>query len=581
MDGYIRIGTKIDSKGIDDGIKDIERKIDIAEQQKILIETDINDNQAKLSQTSAELDRLKTKAEDLKKSFSDVDIGKRMNPTQFANMQSYNAMIPEIQKIQKEHDKVSLNLDKQKIKLQKINNLISGYKDKVAKINLKNQEEQMKNLNKSSQNQNKILSSIIQGAKKWTFAVIGIRTAYVGVRKMLGLVSQYNQQIASNMRYIGFAIAKVFEPVITFIVNGLGKILGLINQIIFLLTGKNLFKNSGVSQFAKAMGDASKSSKEIKNNTASFDDLEVLKEDDSDAGTGATLPSFDVSNSIGEFEGILSKIFDPFIKAWQEKGLTVITSMKNAFTSIKELGKTVFSSFEKIWTNGTVQKGAELFLEILSKIFDIIGHIADAWKRAWERNDIGDMIVQNVADAINNVLTIVRDLLDLFDKFTQTGFYQFLTDLGLAVIADLSTAIEWLTEKIKNFFEFLDGNMSLEELDTWDVIIGSIATSILAVWLAVTLVNTVTSAFNGIAMLTKVILGALNLKFLLIAAVIGTVIAIGILLYKNWDKIKEKAIELRDKVVETFNNFKDKVSEIWDGIWNKIKSVINSILARS
>lgn len=580
MDGFIRIGTKVDDKGIDDGIKDIERKIDVAEKQKIIIETDISDKQQKLSQTSDQLDKLKAKAEDLKKTFSGIENGGTMSPTQFKNMQTYNALIPDIQKAQKEHDKISSSLDKQKLKLQKINNLLSNYRDKVDKINLKKQEEQMKNLNKNSQKQNKVLGTIISSAKKWTLAVIGLRAAYAGVRRMISLVSQYNQQITTNMQYVGFAIAKVFEPIIVFILNGLAKILSLINQVIFLLTGKNLFKNSGISQFAKAMGSASDSSKEIKNNLANFDDLEVLKEDDSDtAGAGTMLPSFDISGTTSEFDGILASLFDPFIKAWQEKGITVIESIKKSFNSIKELGKTVFSSFEKIWTNGTVQKGAEIFLEIISKIFDIIGHIAEAWKKAWERNDMGDKIIQNFADAINNILTIVRDLLDLFDKFTQTAFFQFLTDLGLAAIADLSSLIEWLTEKIKNFFDFLDGNMSLEELDTWDIIIGSIATSILAVWTAVTLVNVVTSIFNGIATVTELILSALNLKFLIIVAVIASVIAIGILLCKNWDKIKEKAIELRDKVVETFSNFKDKVSEIWDGIWEKIKSVINSILA--
>ena len=64
--------------------------------------------------------------------------------------------------------------------------------------------------------------------------------------------------------------------------------------------------------------------------------------------------------------------------------------------------------------------------------------------------------------------------------------------------------------------------------------------------------------------------------------------AAGVLLYKNWDVIKAKAIAFKDAVVKTFNDFKTKVTTTFNNIKDaivkpiqtaidKIKSIINKI----
>lgn len=70
---------------------------------------------------------------------------------------------------------------------------------------------------------------------------------------------------------------------------------------------------------------------------------------------------------------------------------------------------------------------------------------------------------------------------------------------------------------------------------------------------------------------------------------ITAIIAVGVLLYKNWDTIKEKASELGaylqekcEGMKESWNNFWDaiggKVSAVWQGIKNAVKSGINSVI---
>ena len=59
---------------------------------------------------------------------------------------------------------------------------------------------------------------------------------------------------------------------------------------------------------------------------------------------------------------------------------------------------------------------------------------------------------------------------------------------------------------------------------------------------------------------------------------IGSVIAIGVLLYKNWNTIKARAIAFKDKVVNTFNQFKAKVTSIFNAVKNAIVTPIQSAI---
>lgn len=88
------------------------------------------------------------------------------------------------------------------------------------------------------------------------------------------------------------------------------------------------------------------------------------------------------------------------------------------------------------------------------------------------------------------------------------------------------------------------------------------------------------TAITGLATLLGVSVAAASGIFLAIAAAIAAVIAIGILLYKNWDTVKAKAIELWDKlgplrgiIVSMFGPFGSLISYGVNLIknWDKIK----------
>lgn len=94
-----------------------------------------------------------------------------------------------------------------------------------------------------------------------------------------------------------------------------------------------------------------------------------------------------------------------------------------------------------------------------------------------------------------------------------------------------------------------------------------------------------TAAWNvvcGIATAATAALGA-AFTFLtgpigIVILVIGAVIAIGVLLYKNWDTIKAKAKDVWDFVKQKFNEFREFMSGIFTRDWSKDFGIIGQVL---
>lgn len=63
----------------------------------------------------------------------------------------------------------------------------------------------------------------------------------------------------------------------------------------------------------------------------------------------------------------------------------------------------------------------------------------------------------------------------------------------------------------------------------------------------------------------------------MVVAAIAAIIAIGILLYKNWDTIKEKASEVWGGIVEFLSGIWEGISSTWSAVWESIKATLSGI----
>ena len=324
--GSIEIPVEVTDKKLQSELDKSKRKI-----EKFDKDTEkMTDKKAKLdidaTKTMADLQKVDNKIEEINARMADME---RTNiPQNLSNNSEYQGLISQseylntkgqeyLQKL--EFIKSSQSDITQKIEetkkargeeLQNLNNLVKradDYKNKSEGINLSN-------LNESLDKHQKKLSGIISKVGRWALAVFGVRSMYNLVRQSASTIAQYDKKIGADIEYIRFALAYTLKPVVEWLIKAAYHILRLIGAIIYQITGKNIFKNSGAGAYEKAMkssakstGKMAKDSKKIKDNfSAGFDEFTALQEKDtsssgSSGGAGGgdfTLPTEDLSKGI-------------------------------------------------------------------------------------------------------------------------------------------------------------------------------------------------------------------------------------------------------------------------------------------
>lgn len=94
------------------------------------------------------------------------------------------------------------------------------------------------------------------------------------------------------------------------------------------------------------------------------------------------------------------------------------------------------------------------------------------------------------------------------------------------------------------------------------------------------MIGTLISSVGSIMSILPMLAGPAGI----VIAVIAAIIAIGVLLYQNWDTIKAKAAEIKECIVEKWNALKEGVSNAVNALktgvsnaWNAIKSTASSV----
>lgn len=157
-----------------------------------------------------------------------------------------------------------------------------------------------------------------------------------------------------------------------------------------------------------------------------------------------------------------------------------------------------------------------------------------------------------------------------------------LSTVGSQLAAYLAPALEKVVGWFGKVAEWLS-KLSPEVL----TVIGVVAGVVAAIAPVLLILGKVAFAISSIMSL----MSTLNLSFAALAgpvgiaiAVIAALIAIGVLLYKNWDTIKAKALEIKASLIATWNSIKTSVTNAVNTLktsltnaWNSIKATASSV----
>ena len=290
MNGWITIGTKLDTKQMDKDLRESERKLRQYEKegekltkQKIKAEADLTelrageeavkkmtDESLKYAQTTQEVEA----------------ILKDENDTINLLRAGYSEQLEEIRQIEK-----SLGINK---------NLQKGMKKEIdSQAQALEKANKYSDMGKNLQSVNNTVKDITRNALRWALAIFGIRSAYNFLRNSIGIISTYNEQVATDIEYIKYALAMILEPVVIRLINLVKTLLMYVGYIVKAWLGVNIFANSGAKKFKDAKDNlkgASKNAKELNKQLAGFDEMNVLQDQKDKGGDdGSLLPSFDLS----------------------------------------------------------------------------------------------------------------------------------------------------------------------------------------------------------------------------------------------------------------------------------------------
>ena len=179
-----------------------------------------------------------------------------------------------------------------------------------------------------------------------------------------------------------------------------------------------------------------------------------------------------------------------------------------------------------------------------------------------------EFVDQDMLDRANEF----NDSLDTIKAVGMVAFQQ----LGTQLAAYLAPAMEKVVDvvgRLANWFSQLSPRTQ--------AIIGGIAAVVAVVAPLLIGLGKVSFAISSIISLIAVvgpaIVGVIG-TLAPIIAIIAAVVAAGVLLYKNWDTIKAKAIAFKDAVVAAFENFKTRVTTTFNNIKTAIVTPIQTAI---
>lgn len=161
------------------------------------------------------------------------------------------------------------------------------------------------------------------------------------------------------------------------------------------------------------------------------------------------------------------------------------------------------------------------------------------------------------------------------------------------IIKNITSGLSDMGENVKSAQQWMLEHKTTVEI--LGVALGTVGATILAYnislhasAIAAGIATAATSAFGAV-------MAFVTSPVTLVVAAIGALIAIGVLLYKNWDTIKEKALELFGKMQEVWGNIKTYISEnveeiktaisekfeavkqTFSDIWNSITETVSTV----
>lgn len=240
---------------------------------------------------------------------------------------------------------------------------------------------------------------------------------------------------------------------------------------------------------------------------------------------------------------------------------TVMQGLRKALKNAAADGKPLDQALSELQTTILNGKGG---MDGLTASYDLFGKSGDQIYNAVKNGSLDfaalGLSASSAAGILDqtfqNTLTPAEQFQMTMNTVKDTGY-----ELGNNLMTMLAPALQKVSEAVQKASEWWT---SLDETNQNTII--KIAMVVAAIGPLLVVLGKVTSGIGAIIKLLPMLASPAGIAI----AAIMALIAIGVALYKNWDKIKEKAGAVADWVVAKWTSFKEKVGAIWQGVKDAI-----------
>lgn len=370
----------------------------------------------------------------------------------------------QISEVEYELEQVEYELSKKK-ELKLDDRTINEYESKAEKlrnkiIDLKKRQDDLNNtklsdVTKSVDNVGNSVSKVIKKVARWALAVFSVRSAYTLISRSVSTLSQYNDQIKTDIQYIGFAISTALQPVVEYLISLVYKLLKAINNIAISWFGVNLFAKATADEMNKGV----KSAEKMKKALAGFDEMNVLQDTSSSGGAGASAPSVDLSKIDSQGVEKTKNFWKDIAKFWEEDVIDLIDTLDGNWATMIEGILIIGTGFYDIF-KGIIDVIVGLF-EIVVGIFQgDLDKMKEGWEKLWNGllsilTGILELVLGALMTAFGFVKGIFLDLVDGIWNGVIKPIGNFFVGLWEGIVDGVKKAVAWIKstfEQVVHFF---------------------------------------------------------------------------------------------------------------------------------
>lgn len=399
----------------------------------------------------------------------------------------------------------------------------------------------------------------------------------------------------------------------------------------------NNVSDSAGGAAAQGQPDPSQMFEEVKIDSKLVDMVKSLKEDlvglfDPIKQSWSTYgqPAIDSAKAaFGSIKTLLIEVGDSFRTVWLNgTGTETIDNILLIFTNINNTISSIAENFKTAWvTDGTGTQILQNIWDIINNILDAIQRMAQAtaeWASGLDftpiltsfenltasleplTGTIADGLVwfyENVLlpiagwvitdviplffDGLAAVLDILNNTLEALEPLGTWLFDNFLQPLAEWTGGIITEVLGWIVDKLKEFGDWIKDHQ--EAVETFAIVVGSFAAAWGLVNAAIAIWNIIGVIATGVTAAFAAAVAFLTSPIGIVVLAIGALIAIIVLLVKNWDKVKETASKCWEGIKNAWNKagewFNTKIvkpignffTDLWDGLKTGAKNALGAI----